>query len=185
VNIRYPNRAVIGSCVPRPLARRVSMFGYAACPTLNTRLNEVTVSIRLIAPAKGTMPSSRCGAQLAKKIILIADDNPVIRKMLCRMFEAEADFDLCAEAVNGAEAIALALKHRPELIVLDLSMPVLNGIDAARELKKLMPSVPIILFTEYSDLGNSLSRDRLQVDRIVSKMHVTELMAQVRSLLPV
>jgi DNA-binding NarL/FixJ family response regulator len=122
---------------------------------------------------------------LAKKIILIADDNPLIRKMLCRMFEAEADFNLCAEAENGDEAIALALKHRPELIILDLSMPVLNGMDAARELKKLMPGVPIILFTDYPVFGNSLFRDQLRVDRIVPKTNVAELMAHVRSFLPV
>jgi DNA-binding NarL/FixJ family response regulator len=118
------------------------------------------------------------------RTVLVADDNPLILKMLCRIFEAEEDYDICAEATNGQEAIELALKHRPELIILDLSMPVLNGMDAARELKKLMPSVPIILFTQYSDLGNTLSHDQLHVDRIVSKTNATELMGHVRSLLP-
>jgi YesN/AraC family two-component response regulator len=47
--------------------------------------------------------------------------------MLCRIFEAEEDYELCAEATNGQEAIELALKHRPELIILDFSMPVMNG----------------------------------------------------------
>ena len=120
-----------------------------------------------------------------RKVVLIADDNAIIRKMLCRLFETEENYDLCAEAKDGREAIELALKYRPELIILDLSMPVLNGIDAARELKRLMPQIPIILFTEYSDFGNSLSRDQLHVDCIVSKTHITELMEQVRSLLPV
>jgi YesN/AraC family two-component response regulator len=59
--------------------------------------------------------------------ILVADDNPIIRRMLCRIFEAEEDYELCAEATNGQEAIELALKHRPELIILDFSMPVMNG----------------------------------------------------------
>jgi DNA-binding NarL/FixJ family response regulator len=118
------------------------------------------------------------------RTVLVADDNPIIRKMLCKIFEAEADYDLCAEATNGREAIAQALRCRPELIILDLSMPVMNGLDAARELKKLMPGVPIILFTQYSDLGNALSRDQLNVDRIVSKSNATELIEHVRSLLP-
>src|ERR1700683_4402610 len=113
------------------------------------------------------------------RTILVADDDPVIRKTRCRLFEVEKDYDVCAEASNGQEAIELALKHRPELIILDLSMPVLNGMDAARELKKLMPSVPIILFTQYSDLGNALSHDQLHVDRIVSKTNATELMGHV------
>jgi len=119
------------------------------------------------------------------KTVLVADDNPIIRRMLCRIFEVEKDYNLCAEATNGQEAIDLALKHRPELIILDLSMPVLNGIDAARELKKIMPRVPIILFTQYADLSNILSRSDLQVDRIVSKGNATELMGHIKSLLPV
>ena len=97
---------------------------------------------------------------------------------------SEFSIDLCAEATNGQEAIDWALECRPELIILDFSMPIMNGVDAARELKKLMPEIPIILFTQYSDLGNSLSRNELQVDRIVSKNNATELIGQVRSLLP-
>ncbi|HXN19911.1 MAG TPA: response regulator [Candidatus Binatus sp.] len=114
--------------------------------------------------------------------VLVADDNPIIRKMLCRIFEAEEEYDLCAEATNGQEAIDLALSHRPELIILDFSMPVLSGLAAAKELKKLMPHVPIILFTQHSD---SLLRDQLNIDRIVSKTNLAELMNHVRSLLPV
>jgi CheY-like chemotaxis protein len=81
------------------------------------------------------------------KRVLVADDNPIIRKMLCRLFEREDDYDLCAEAENGQEAIELALKHRPDLIVLDFAMPILIGLDAARKLKEIMPDIPIILFT--------------------------------------
>jgi DNA-binding NarL/FixJ family response regulator len=79
------------------------------------------------------------------RTILIADDNPLIRKTLCEIFEAEEDYDICAEAANGQEAIDLALKHRPELIILDLSMPVMNGLEASRELKRIMPTVPITI----------------------------------------
>jgi YesN/AraC family two-component response regulator len=73
------------------------------------------------------------------KTILVADDNAMIRKLLCKIFETEEDYDLCAEAVNGEEAIALADQHRPDLIILDFAMPVMNGIDAAREVKRIMP----------------------------------------------
>src|ERR1700689_1905383 len=85
------------------------------------------------------------------KTFLVADDNPQIRKGLCDMFELEADYDMCAEATNGEEAIALARKHQPDLIILDLSMPRMNGLDASRELKRIMPDTPIILFTLYAD----------------------------------
>jgi CheY-like chemotaxis protein len=119
------------------------------------------------------------------RTILVADDNPDIRKMLCQIFESEEDYDICAEASNGREAIDLALKHRPELIILDLSMPVLNGLEASRELKRIMPTVPIILFSQYADLGNGLLAAGLLVDRIVSKADVRNLIEHVRSLIPV
>jgi two-component system, LytTR family, response regulator AlgR len=116
------------------------------------------------------------------RTILVADDNPLIRKMLCEMFEVEEDYDLCAEARDGAEAIALAIKHKPELIILDMSMPVMDGIRAAKELKELMPEVPIILFTLYAD---EINPDHVSVDRIVSKGEAWSLMGHVRQLLPV
>ena len=118
------------------------------------------------------------------RTVLVADDNPLIRKILCRFFEAEEDYDICAEATNGQEAIELALKHRPELIILDFSMPIMNGPEAAKELKKLMPAIPIILFTQFAEASNAIPREELQVDRIVSKIDVIELMNHVKSLLP-
>jgi CheY-like chemotaxis protein len=114
--------------------------------------------------------------------ILVADDNPIIRKMLCQIFEIEENYDLCAEARDGAEAIALAIKHKPELIILDMSMPVMDGIQAAKELKDLMPDVPIILLTLYAD---EINPEHVSVDRIVSKSEASKLMDHVRQLLPV
>jgi CheY-like chemotaxis protein len=114
--------------------------------------------------------------------ILVADDNPAIRKMLCKIFEVEEDYDLCAEARDGAEAIALAIKHKPELIILDMLMPVMDGIQAAKELKDLMPEVPIIIFTLYAE---ALDPYHIAADRIVSKSEASTLMDHVRQLLPV
>lgn len=119
------------------------------------------------------------------RTILVADDNPLMRKMLCEIFEDLEDYDICAEATNGQEAIDLALKHRPELIVLDLSMPVMNGLEASRELKRIMPTVPIILFSQYADLGNGLLAAGLLVDRIVPKGDARSLIEQIRLLIPV
>lgn len=119
------------------------------------------------------------------RTILVADDNPLMRKMLCEIFEAVEGYDICAEAINGQEAIDLARRHRPELIILDLAMPVLGGLEASRELKRIMPDVPIILFTQYADLGNALSQSGLLVDRIVSKADVRNLIGHVRALIPV
>jgi NarL family two-component system response regulator LiaR len=99
------------------------------------------------------------------------------------MFEAQADYDLCAEAANGQEAVALAIEHRPDLIILDLEMPVMNGIDAAREIKKVLPDVPIILFTQYADIATGPAFENLPIDRIVSKHDGRSLMDHIRSLI--
>ena len=118
------------------------------------------------------------------KSILVADDNPKIRAEVCRLFESEEHYKVCAEAGDGQEAIDRALKHRPDLIVLDLSMPLRNGFEVARELKRLMPDVPIILFTQHADLGKHLLGSISSVDRVVSKSEPLELMKHVRALLP-
>jgi CheY-like chemotaxis protein len=120
------------------------------------------------------------------KTILVADDSREIRKALCQMFEIEEDYDLCAEAVNGEEAIALAKKHRPDLVILDLSMPILNGYDAAREIKRILPGTPIILFTLYTDtVRKQLMGVNSPIDLIVSKSDSANLIKHVRSLIPV
>ena len=85
------------------------------------------------------------------KSVLVVDDYAAIRRALCDLFTLEADFDVCGEAENGREAIAKAQELHPDLIVMDLSMPVMNGLDAARVLKRLMPKIPIIMFTDYAD----------------------------------
>src|ERR1700678_787139 len=118
------------------------------------------------------------------KTILIADDNPHIRKALCELFQAEKDYDLCAEAENGKQAIELAQQCHPDLIILDLSMPVMNGLEAARELKKLLPTIPIILFTQYENIDSWLGRMNMDVDRIVAKTEASSLMGHVRALAP-
>jgi chemotaxis response regulator CheB len=88
-----------------------------------------------------------------KDKFLTVDDNSRIRQALCELFQRESDFQVCREAENGKGTIAKALELYPDLIVLDLSMPVMNGLNAARELKRLMPVVPIIMFTPR--VGNS------------------------------
>jgi two-component system, chemotaxis family, chemotaxis protein CheY len=118
------------------------------------------------------------------KTVLIVDDNVYIRQMLCDLFKPEADFEVCGEAENGKEAIARAQESHPDLIVLDLSMPVMNGLDAARELKRLMPTVPLILYSAFGD-GFVEQRARLVgISELVSKSQpATMLVSKARSLL--
>jgi DNA-binding NarL/FixJ family response regulator len=116
------------------------------------------------------------------KTVLVADDSPLIREQLRRMFEKEQDYDLCAEAEDGIEAIALAKQYQPDLIILDMAMPGMDGITAAFELKRIVPDTPIILFTVHAALLKK--RDPLPVDIVVEKDD-PHLMHFVRSLIPV
>ena len=85
------------------------------------------------------------------KRILVVDDSPLIRRSVCELFEEKPDWTVCGEAENGSDAIDKAQKLHPDLIVIDLSMPVMNGIDATRILKRLMPAVPIVMYTTFAD----------------------------------
>jgi CheY-like chemotaxis protein len=76
---------------------------------------------------------------------MIVDDHAVIRRMLRTLFEAE-DWQV-SDAIDGAESVRKAQELKPSLIILDLSMPVMNGLEAARALRVLMPQVPLLMFT--------------------------------------
>ena len=83
--------------------------------------------------------------------VLVVDDNQLVRQALCELFTREGDFEVCGEAENGREAIEKAQLLHPALIVTDLSMPVLNGLEETRLLRQLMPAVPVIIYTAHSD----------------------------------
>ncbi|HEX6502341.1 MAG TPA: response regulator transcription factor [Terriglobales bacterium] len=81
--------------------------------------------------------------------ILIVDDHPAVRRALRLAFERQPGFTVCGEAEDGFDAIGQAKKLSPDLIVLDLRMPVMDGLEAARELKRLFPHVPLMMLTCY------------------------------------
>jgi two-component system chemotaxis response regulator CheY len=100
--------------------------------------------------------------------ILIADDSLFIREALCRFFEHE-DFNVCGEAENGKEAVDKAQELHPDLILLDLSMPVMNGLEATRVLKRLMPEVPVIMYSAYGDSSTEKAARSAGAWALVSK----------------
>jgi DNA-binding NarL/FixJ family response regulator len=81
--------------------------------------------------------------------ILIVDDHPAIRRALRVAFERQPGFTVCGEAEDGFDAISKAKKLAPDLVVLDLRMPVMDGLQAARELKRLFPQIPLMMLTCY------------------------------------
>jgi DNA-binding NarL/FixJ family response regulator len=83
--------------------------------------------------------------------ILIADDHPVIRKQVRSILESHARFDVCGEAYDGAQAIEEAQRLKPDVVILNVSMPVLNGFEAAREIKANLPTSAIVILSSNAD----------------------------------
>lgn len=84
------------------------------------------------------------------KNILIVDDSRAIRCTLKTFLEIPGDWTVCGEAENGRQGVDQALLLNPDLILMDLSMPVMNGFQAARELRRLLPEIPILMLTTFS-----------------------------------
>ena len=118
------------------------------------------------------------------KTILIADDNDAVRRAVCEVFTRDSDFEVCGEAHDGQDAIEKAQRLHPDLIILDLAMPVMNGLEAARALRDLMPSVPIIMFTLYDDEFMREKARLVGATEVVSKTDdISVLMRTARRLL--
>jgi CheY-like chemotaxis protein len=98
----------------------------------------------------------------------VVDDNTVVRKILAAAF-LSGGFETCAEAENGREGIEIAKRITPDVITLDLSMPVMNGLEAASELRKIFPKTPIILFTLYADSLSPKDAAKAGVDLVLLK----------------
>jgi two-component system response regulator NreC len=85
--------------------------------------------------------------------ILIADDHTVVRKGLRLLLESHPGFKVVADASNGRETVALAEEHTPDVVVLDIAMPILNGIEAARQISGKQPKIAIVFLSMHSDEG--------------------------------
>jgi DNA-binding NarL/FixJ family response regulator len=88
--------------------------------------------------------------------ILLADDHAVVRRGLEMVLRLEKDFDVVGDAANGEEAVAQARKFHPDVVLLDLKMPLLDGIGAAREIKKVLPRTRILMLTGIDAAGDIL-----------------------------
>lgn len=95
--------------------------------------------------------SAGCGGHAPVLDILIADDHPVIRSGLRAIFGARPDWRICGEAANGEELVALADRLQPDIVIVDYSLPVLNGIEAMRRVGKAVPKAKMLVYTMHDD----------------------------------
>jgi DNA-binding NarL/FixJ family response regulator len=126
------------------------------------------------------LPGWHCEAPLTQ--VLIADDSQPLRSALCKLIEEHPGW-VCSEAVNGGDAITKVQKQAPDILILGLCMPSMNGLQAARTISKLLPDLPILLYT--TDLPPSLvsMAQRCGIQGTVSKFNSGQLLSGIEALL--
>lgn len=129
------------------------------------------------------MASRHAAMKIAVARILVVDDHEVIRRCIRSLLARDA-LEVCGEAENGQQALEKVRELKPDLVILDVGMPVMDGIEATREIRQSAPSTKIVLFSVYdSDSMVEISKEA-GADAFVMKSNAgTDLVATVKRLL--
>ena len=114
--------------------------------------------------------------------ILIAEDNPAVRGALHTLLAGAGHWEI-VDVENGQEAVSKAQELKPNLILLDLVMPVLDGLSAARQISKLLPGTPVLMYTMHWSPQVELEAQKVGVRKLISKTHSGLLVSTVQELL--
>ncbi len=113
--------------------------------------------------------------------ILIVDDHQVVRRGLQMTIDAEKDMRVAAEASNGTQVLALMKKYKPDIVLMDLQMPEMNGVDALKQIRPEYPNLPILILTTFSDDAHVYSALRAGASGFLLKeMSGDDLVAAIR-----
>lgn len=119
---------------------------------------------------------------LTRARILLADDLPLFRRAIAQLIDEQDDMEVVGQANNGVEAVELAQVLRPDIILLDVEMPVMDGIAAAARLRDVVPEAKIVMLTVVDDEEHLLGAIRLGVHGYLLKdLHPDDLFAMLRS----
>ena len=114
--------------------------------------------------------------------ILVVDDHALIRHGLSALLRSQADFTIAGEAADGEEAVAIALKLKPDLVIMDLSMPEMDGVEATRRIHEKIPDVRILLLTTFGTSADVTRALRYGASgALVKDTDDDELLAAVRT----
>lgn len=86
---------------------------------------------------------------MPKVRILVADDYETVRKGICSILSSREDLEVCAEAANGEEAVRKAKELKPDVVIMDFSMPVMDGLEASKRILQALPETPILMFSMH------------------------------------
>jgi DNA-binding NarL/FixJ family response regulator len=115
--------------------------------------------------------------------ILIADDSPLVRKSIRHLLESNAGWEVCGEAANGQEALDNAMKLQPDIIVLDLVMPVMDGLQAARKMAVIAPRTPTVMLTMHYSSQLASEATQAGIQSVLSKSESHALISTIENLL--
>jgi DNA-binding NarL/FixJ family response regulator len=87
--------------------------------------------------------------QLPTLRVLVVDDSEIVRRTICQILRSQADIEIICEASDGADAVRKVREHRPDAVLLDITMPVMNGFEAARRIKAEFPSTLILIVSQF------------------------------------
>lgn len=122
------------------------------------------------------------GGAVSKIRILLADDHAVVREGTKELLEREADLAVVAEASDGKEAVQLAIRERPDVVVMDFAMPQLNGIEATRQIKAIAPGIAVLVLTAYdSDQYIFGFLEAGAAGYLLKDVHVNEVINAIRA----
>jgi DNA-binding NarL/FixJ family response regulator len=115
--------------------------------------------------------------------ILIADDNEIVRSRLVEMLDSHEGWTVCAAVQNGHEASAKASELKPDVIILDLAMPMMDGLSATREILRTQPTVPILIYTLHSIPAIELEAKKAGARKLILKPHIESLISAMEEIL--
>ena len=115
--------------------------------------------------------------------VLVADDSPTALRSVCDYLEFAGGFEIVGTASDGLNAVQLASVHKPDLVLLDLSMPRVNGLEAAKQIRLSSPDLRVIVFSELDGLSLADECLRHGADSFVPKSHLPErLLTEIQRL---
>ncbi len=85
--------------------------------------------------------------------VLVVDDSELVRRSICSLLKAQADIEVISEASDGIDAVRKAREHKPDLVLMDITMPSMNGLEATRVIKRELPSTQILMVSQFDDAG--------------------------------
>jgi two-component system nitrate/nitrite response regulator NarL len=110
--------------------------------------------------------------------ILVADDQELVRRRVCSTLKARSDFEVCGEAVNGKEAVEMFKELRPDLVILDITMPLMNGLEAARTIHSISPHTPVLILSVHKSKQLIEEARRVGVRGYVTKEDAVQRLVQ-------